>query len=42
MHGRRGQSRLHAGVKTFCTDEEGAISFYLDGTSVIPEAAILH
>ncbi len=26
-----------AGVKTFRTDEEGAVSFYLDGKSVIPE-----
>ncbi len=32
----------HAGVKTFRTDEEGAISFYLDGRSVTPEVAILH
>jgi competence protein ComEC len=31
-----------AGVKTFRTDEEGAVSFYLDGKSVTPEAAILH
>jgi len=28
-----------AGVKTFRTDEEGAVSFYLDGKSVSPEVA---
>jgi competence protein ComEC len=31
-----------AGVKTYRTDEEGAVSFYLDGKSVIPEVGILH
>jgi competence protein ComEC len=30
-----------AGVKTFRTDEEGAVSFYLDGRSVIPEVPLL-
>jgi len=28
-----------AGVKTFRTDEEGAVSFYLDGESVRAEVA---
>jgi competence protein ComEC len=31
-----------AGVKTFRTDEEGAVSFYLDGKSVTPDVALLH
>jgi competence protein ComEC len=31
-----------AGVKTYRTDEEGAISFYLDGKSVTPDVALLH
>jgi len=31
-----------AGVKTYRTDEEGAVSFYLDGKSVNPDVAILH
>ncbi|MGB9203080.1 MAG: ComEC/Rec2 family competence protein [Terriglobales bacterium] len=31
-----------AGVKTYRTDLEGAVSFYLDGTSVTPDAAFLH
>jgi competence protein ComEC len=31
-----------AGVKTYRTDEEGAVSFYLDGKSVTPDLAILH
>jgi competence protein ComEC len=31
-----------AGVKTFRTDEDGAVSFYLDGTSVTPDVALLH
>lgn len=31
-----------AGVKTYRTDKEGAVSFYLDGKSVTPEVAILH
>ncbi len=31
-----------AGVKTYRTDEEGAVSFYLDGESVTPEVALLH
>ncbi len=32
----------HAGVKTYRTDEEGAVSFYLDGKSVTPDVALLH
>jgi competence protein ComEC len=31
-----------AGVKTYRTDREGAVSFYLDGTSVTPDVAMLH
>jgi competence protein ComEC len=31
-----------AGVKTYRTDEEGAVSFYLDGKTVTPEVALLH
>lgn len=31
-----------AGVKTYRTDEEGAVSFYLDGKSVTAEVGILH
>jgi competence protein ComEC len=31
-----------AGVKTYRTDEEGAVSFYLDGKSVTPAVALLH
>jgi len=31
-----------AGVRTYRTDEEGAVSFYLDGTAVAPEVGILH
>jgi len=30
------------GVKTYRTDEEGAVSFYLDGKSVTAEVGILH
>jgi competence protein ComEC len=30
-----------AGVKTYRTDEEGAVSFYLDGKSVTPAVAII-
>ena len=30
-----------AGVKTFRTDEEGAVSFYLDGKSVTSEVALI-
>jgi competence protein ComEC len=30
-----------AGVKTYRTDEEGAVSFYLDGKSVSPEVAMI-
>ena len=32
----------HAGVKTYRTDEEGAVSFYLDGKGVTPEVALIH
>ena len=32
----------HAGVKTYRTDEEGAISFYLDGKTVTPDIALIH
>jgi competence protein ComEC len=36
-------SRLQeAAVKTYRTDEEGAVSFYLDGTSVAADVALLH
>src|ERR1035437_995308 len=31
-----------AGVKTYRTDREGAVSFYLDGKSVTPDVAMLH
>ena len=31
-----------AGVKTYRTDEEGAVSFFLDGKSVTPEVALIH
>jgi len=31
----------HAGVRTYRTDEEGAVSFYLDGKSVTPEVALI-
>ena len=31
-----------AGVKTYRTDEDGAVSFYLDGNSVTPYVALLH
>jgi competence protein ComEC len=31
-----------AGVKTFRTDEDGAVSFYLDGKSVLPDVALIH
>jgi competence protein ComEC len=31
-----------AGVKTYRTDEAGAVSFYLDGKSVTPDVALLH
>jgi competence protein ComEC len=30
-----------AGVKTYRTDEEGAITFYLDGKTVIPDVALI-
>jgi competence protein ComEC len=36
-------SRLQrAGVQTFRTDEDGAVSFYLDGKSVTAEVGMLH
>jgi competence protein ComEC len=31
-----------AGVKTYRTDEQGAVSFYLDGKSVTPDVALIH
>jgi len=31
-----------AGVKTYRTDQEGAVTFYLDGTSVTPDVAHVH
>jgi competence protein ComEC len=31
-----------SGVKTYRTDEEGAVTFYLDGKSVTPDLALLH
>ncbi len=31
-----------AGVKTYRTDEEGAVSFYLDGKFVTPDVALTH
>jgi beta-lactamase superfamily II metal-dependent hydrolase len=31
-----------AEVTTYRTDEEGAASFYLDGKSVTPDAALIH
>ncbi len=31
-----------AGVRTYRTDEEGAVSFYMDGKSVAPDVAMLH
>jgi len=31
-----------AGVRTYRTDENGAVSFYLDGKSVEPDVALLH
>jgi competence protein ComEC len=35
------QRLQQAGVKTYRTDKEGAVSFYLDGKSVIPDIALL-
>jgi competence protein ComEC len=32
----------HAGVRTYRTDVQGAVSFYLDGKTVTPEIALLH
>lgn len=32
----------HAGVITYRTDEDGAVSFYLNGQTVTPEVAMLH
>jgi beta-lactamase superfamily II metal-dependent hydrolase len=35
--------RLHqAEVTTYRRDEEGAVSFYLDGKSVTPDVALIH
>jgi competence protein ComEC len=31
-----------AGVRTYRTDEDGAVSFYLDGKSVTPDVALIH
>ena len=36
------QRLQQAGVKTYRTDLEGAVSFYLDGKSVTPDVALLH
>jgi len=36
------QRLQQAGVKTYRTDVEGAVSFYLDGKAVTPEVALLH
>jgi competence protein ComEC len=36
------QRLQQAGVKTYRTDEDGAVSFYLDGKSVTPDIALLH
>jgi competence protein ComEC len=36
------QRLQQAGVKTYRTDEQGAVSFYLDGKSVTPEVALVH
>ena len=36
------QRLQQAGVKTYRTDVEGAVSFYLDGKSVTPDVALLH
>ncbi len=32
----------HAGVTTYRTDEQGAVSFFLDGKSVTPDVALVH
>lgn len=32
----------NAGVLTYRTDEDGAVSFYLDGKTVTPDVAIIH
>lgn len=36
------QRLQQAGVKTYRTDKEGAVSFYLDGKSVTADVALLH
>jgi competence protein ComEC len=36
------QRLQHASVKTYRTDKEGAVSFYLDGKSVTADVALLH
>jgi beta-lactamase superfamily II metal-dependent hydrolase len=35
------QRLQQAGVRTYRTDEEGAVSFYLDGKAVTPEVALI-
>jgi competence protein ComEC len=36
------QRLQQAGVRTYRTDKEGAVSFYLDGKSVTADRALLH
>ena len=36
------QRLQNAGVITYRTDEEGAVSFYLDGKTVAPDVPLLH
>ncbi len=36
------QRLQQAGVKTYRTDKEGLVTFYLDGQSVTPDVALLH
>jgi competence protein ComEC len=36
------QRLAHAGVKSYRTDKQGAVSFYLDGNSVTADVALLH
>jgi len=36
------ERRQQAGVKTYRTDAQGAVRFYLDGKSVTPDVALLH
>ena len=44
MHPRREvlERLQQAEVTTYRTDEEGAVSFYLDGKSVTPDVALIH